>query len=115
MRQAGILAAAGIYALENHLDRLAEDHANARRLAAGLSGAPGLVVETDPPTTNMVYLRTEAHAETITDRLKKRFHVHLIVMGPHLLRAVAHLDVGPSDIDFAVEAIRAVCAESAAA
>ena len=58
MRQAGIVAAAGLYALEHHVERLAEDHANAERLAAGLAGVRGLEVE--PPQTNMVFVRIPA-------------------------------------------------------
>jgi threonine aldolase len=54
MRQAGILAAAGLYALAHNVERLAEDHANARRLAEGLAGAPGLVVHADRTDTNIV-------------------------------------------------------------
>ena len=62
MRQAGILAAAGIVALESMVDRLAEDHARARSLAAGLAELPGLVVENNPPPAAMVYLRFSEQA-----------------------------------------------------
>ena len=65
MRQAGIVAAAGLYALEHHVDRLAEDHANAERLAAGLAGIRGLEVE--PPQTNMVFVRIPADSTAGTE------------------------------------------------
>ena len=112
MRQAGILAAAGIYALDHHVDRIAEDHATARRLAAALIGSPGLVVETEEPATNMVYLRTSARADVIVDLVKQRFGVLVATMGAHVVRAVTHLDVGAGDVDRAAHAIRAVCTES---
>ncbi len=115
MRQAGILAAAGIYALDHHVARIAVDHANARRLAAGLTGSPGLVLESDVPSTNMVYLNTSERAEAIADRVKARFGVLVSTMGIHVVRAVTHLDVCAGDIDQAVAALRNVCAESVAA
>jgi len=115
MRQAGILAAAGIYALEHHVDRIASDHANATRLAAALIGSPGYVVETERPATNMVYLRTSERASVIVERAKHRFGVLVGTMGDHVVRAVTHLDIGPGDIDLAANAIRAVCAESVSA
>jgi threonine aldolase len=112
MRQAGILAAAGIYALEHNIQRLGDDHANARRLAAALNGAPGLRVETESPQTNMVYFRTSECGEAVIVRLKERYRVLVNTMGPNLIRAVTHLDVDESEIEPAAAAIRAACAVS---
>ena len=112
MRQSGILAAAGIYALDHHVERLTEDHTNARRLAAALVGAPGLTVETQTPETNMVYVRTAAKGELILERLKERHGVLMSGMGPHTIRAVTHLDVDATGIDQAAFALRDICAES---
>jgi threonine aldolase len=76
MRQAGILAAAGIVALETMVERLGEDHARARRLADGLRGVPGLVLEPDTPATNMVFVSLAADikstAAQVTESLKKQ-------------------------------------------
>ncbi len=103
MRQAGILAAAGLYAFEHHVDRLAADHANAERLAAGLAGIRGLEVE--PPQTNMVFVRIPADR---TAALKAHLEQHgvLALVGPRT-RLVTHLDVAAAGIDRAVAAFRA--------
>ncbi len=116
MRQAGILAAAGIYALEHHVDRIADDHENARRLAAALlGGSPGYVVENELPATNMVYLRTVERADAIVARAKAQFGVLVGTMGSHVVRAVTHLDFHAGDIERAAAAIHAVCTESVSA
>jgi threonine aldolase len=102
MRQAGVLAAAGLYALENHVARLSEDHANARRLAQGLLDLPELSVE--PPQTNMVFVaiaRDRAHA--LQEYLKKR---GILVTGRDRVRMVTHLDVNTEEINTAIAAIR---------
>jgi threonine aldolase len=103
MRQAGIIAAAGLYALEHHVDRLAEDHANAERLAAGLAGIRGLEVEA--PQTNMVFVRIPADR---TAALKARLEREgvLALIGPRT-RLATHLDVSATGIDRAVAAFRA--------
>lgn len=75
MRQAGILAAAGLHALDHHVDRLADDHANARRLGEGLAQLPGVAVDLDSIATNMVYLDvsgTGIDAADIVARLKEQ-------------------------------------------
>jgi threonine aldolase len=103
MRQAGILAAAGRYALEHHVERLAEDHANAERLAAGLAGIRGLEVE--PPQTNMVFVRIPAdRAAALRAHLEQAGVLALI--GPRT-RLATHLDVSADDVDRAVAAFRA--------
>ena len=67
MRQAGIIAAAGIVALEEMIDRLAEDHANARRLAEGIAGIPGLATEPDRVRTNILYSISSTGASRTTN------------------------------------------------
>lgn len=101
MRQAGILAAAGIYALENNVERLAEDHANAARLAAGLEE---LGLRVDGPHTNMVFVNIPpARAAALGDHLDDA-GVKAIV-GPRM-RLVTHLDVDAAGIDCALGAFR---------
>lgn len=94
MRQAGILAAAGLYALEHHVERLAEDHENALRLAEGLAGLPGLKCDPSRVDSNMVFFEVSGTytAPTLCEALAKKG----IVMGPlneRWVRAVTHLDV----------------------
>jgi threonine aldolase len=102
MRQAGILAAAGLYALDHHVARLAEDHANAERLAAGLGTVPGLAVE--PPQTNMVFVRVPADRTAALKAHLERAGV-LALVGPRT-RLATHLDVSAAGIDRAVAAFR---------
>jgi threonine aldolase len=95
MRQVGIFAAAGLYALDHHLDRLVEDHANARQIAETLATSPA--VELDPATvrTNIIVFRlTPAgpDAATLVTRARER-GVLIVAFGPRTIRAVTHLDV----------------------
>lgn len=102
MRQAGLLAAAAVHALDHHVDRLAEDHEHARRLAEGLRGLPGVTVE--PPQTNMVFLDLAPdRAQGVVERLQQR---GLLCTGLYRLRLVTHLDVSTQDIDRAIEILR---------
>jgi threonine aldolase len=104
MRQAGVLAAAALYALDHHIDRLAEDHANARRLAAGVRQIAGLRLEPDVVETNMVFFRVDPQWGTAVEfcgRLKER-GLLMIATGPATLRAVTHLDVGRAEVDRAI-------------
>lgn len=103
MRQVGVLAAAALYALEHHVERLAEDHAMARRLADGLLGIPGLVVE--PPETNMVFVDVDqARAKALLEHLKSQ---GVLATGLYRLRFVAHLDLDAAGVDHAIATIRA--------
>jgi threonine aldolase len=104
MRQAGILAAAGLYALEHHVKRLADDHANARRLAAGLAGLPGVSVPR-PPETNMVFFRVADAARFVAGARERG--VLLGATDAETVRAVLHLDVTASDVDEAIARLRA--------
>jgi len=102
MRQAGVLAAAALHALDHHVERLADDHALAQRLADGLQGIPGLVVE--PPQTNMVFATASGErAAGLLDHLKSR---GVLATGIYQLRFVTHLDVDVAGIDRAVAAVR---------
>jgi len=104
MRQAGILAAAGIYALESHVDRLEEDHRNAARLAAGLGEIDGLEVDFSPQQTNMVFVRVDsARAAALAASLREQ---GVLISGGEKLRLVTHLDVDRDDVGRVVEAFR---------
>jgi threonine aldolase len=109
MRQAGIIAAAGVYALRHHVKRLADDHANARRLAEGLAALPGVALDPATVETNLVFfeLTGRADAPMLVERLLER-GVRVGAMGPRTVRAVTHLDVGPDGIERALEAARAI-------
>ncbi len=107
MRQAGVLAAAGIVALETMVERLAEDHARARRLAQGLSSIPGLILDAGTPHTNMVYLSLDEtiplSAEQVVERLAER-GVKVGAVGPRQFRLVTHYWIDDEAVDDAVEA-----------
>lgn len=107
MRQAGILAAAGIYALDHNIDRLAEDHANARRLARAIRAVPGIEVDSPEPETNIVFFdvaRTGLDAAAFSARLREA-GVAIGTESATRLRAVTHLDVDATAIDVAAAAI----------
>jgi threonine aldolase len=102
MRQVGILAAAGIYALEHNVERLAEDHANAERLAKGLAG---LGLKVDPVQTNMVFVTVPR--ERAAD-LKRHLDAHgVATLGGAKLRLVTHLDVDRAQVERAIDAFGA--------
>ncbi len=105
MRQAGILAAAGRYALANHVDRIVDDHVRARRLAEAL--APYGVVDPDRVRTNIVILtlsKSTMDAGQLVSRARES-GVLVSAMAPHLARAVTHLDVDDDGIDQAIEVL----------
>ena len=102
MRQAGVLAAAALYALDHHIDRLAQDHANAQRLAQGLAGLPGVTVQT--PQTNIVFVDLAPEKSSgVVERLRA---AGVLCTGLYRLRLVTHLDVSSNDIDTAISALR---------
>ena len=102
MRQSGLLAAAALHALDHHVERLAEDHTLAQRLARGLQGLPGLTVE--PPQTNIVFADLQGErAAGLMQHLKAR---GVLATGLYKLRFVTHLDVDAAGIDRAVAAVR---------
>jgi len=105
MRQSGLLAAAASYALDHHIERLAQDHAMAQRLADGLAGIAGLQVEA--PQTNMVFVdlsgAAKARAAGLIAHLAER---NILATGLYRLRFVTHLDVDADGVERAVAAIR---------
>ena len=108
MRQAGVIAAGALYALENHVDRLAEDHAKAQKLAEVVNETPGLEVAGGSVDTNIVVLQItdgSTSAAELVDRLKSR-NVLMLPIGPRAVRAVTHLNVSAQQIDAACEVIR---------
>lgn len=105
MRQTGVLAAAGLHALDHHLERLGEDHENARRLARGAARIPG--IDAAEPETNIVFVEIssdEIDPDAVLGALEER-GVLLIRFGPRRLRAVTHRDVDAAGIDRAVDAL----------
>ncbi len=105
MRQSGILAAAGLYALEHNLARLAQDHDRARQLARGAGELDGLSVET--PDTNIVMLdilRPGVTAEMLLNVLAEE-GILMVPFGPTRIRAVTHMQVDEDGIRKAVEAL----------
>jgi threonine aldolase len=111
MRQAGILAAAALYALDHNVERLAEDHAHARRLAEGIAGLPGLRLDPDTVETNIIIFELDSRLGTAADfvaQLRTR-DVWLLATAPQKARAVTHLDVSTAQIDQAIAAFRAIC------
>ena len=109
MRQAGIIAAGGIYALHHHVKRLAEDHGNARRLAEGLARLPGITLDPATVETNLVFfdLTGAIDAPTAVERLLAR-GVRMGALGPRTIRAVTHLDVTAAGIDKTLAVAREV-------
>jgi threonine aldolase len=105
LRQAGVLAAAALHALDRHIDRLAEDHANARRLAESLRGLGGVV--SAPANTNMVFVDL-APGGSRHDTVARLREQGLLCTGLYKLRLVTHLDVDADDIDRAAQVLRSV-------
>jgi threonine aldolase len=105
MRQSGMLAAGCLYALDNHVERLATDHENARRLAAGLAAMAGVRLDPAAVETNIVIFEVE-DAPALVERVADR--VELWAVDAHRVRAITHLDVTADDVDQALAAIGAV-------
>jgi threonine aldolase len=102
LRQVGVLAAAGLYALEHNVDRLAVDHDNALRLARGLGGLKGLTIEA--PQTNIVWVQVaEPLAKDFCDRLAAR---GILATGTTTVRFVTHLDLSAGDIDLVIGVVK---------
>ncbi len=117
MRQAGIIAAAGLYALDHHVDRLAEDHTNAQILARGLAEVPGMRIDVTHVETNLVFFDvsgTGLSAQEAVDRLLAR-GVRMGAVNRTQVRAVTHLDVSQSDVERAVAIAQEVLGKARAA
>jgi threonine aldolase len=106
MRQAGVLASAGIVALEKMTSRLGEDHAAARQLADGIRGLPGVRLENDPPPTNMVFLEVADAKSWIASLAESG--VLALAVGPRRIRLVTHYWIREEDVRRAAEAVRRV-------
>lgn len=115
MRQAGILAAAGIVALESMIERLAEDHQHAQMLAQGLSAIPGIVLDMGLPQTNMVFCSlaegVPMDAAQVAHRLAER-GVRVGVVGPRRFRLVTHYWIGEKQVAQALQAFREVLSQN---
>ena len=109
MRQAGIIAAACLYALDHHVERLADDHANARYLADRLAEIPGIGFDPATVETNIVWfdVRQRMNAPELAAALKER-GVLIGAFSPTRMRAVTHLDVDHAGIDVALDALRRI-------
>jgi len=111
------VAAAGVYALENHVERLAEDHANARLLADLLATVPGIVIEPETVETNIVYFDVKGTGMMALDVYQAllKHGVRIGRTSPYLMRAVTHLDVDRSGVKRAADAVGAVLTKRSAA
>jgi threonine aldolase len=108
MRQAGIPAAGALFALEHHVERLADDHRNARVIAQAIADTPGLRLDPPEVETNLIWFDVDPELGTARDvaaALKQR-GVLLHVPGPQTIRACTHLDVSAAQAERAAEAIR---------
>lgn len=110
MRQSGVIAAAGIVALEQMVDRLEQDHVNARKLAEGLANIPGIQMDLGRVQTNIVVADFEGAGMSIPvflERLKEQ-GIKAISFGEHLVRFVTHKDIGPEDIETTLSIVQQV-------
>jgi threonine aldolase len=108
MRQVGILAAAGLVALAQQIDRLADDHALARRLAERIGAIPGVAIDPARVATNIVIFEVrQGTSEEVAGRWKQEGVLCLPLEGRRV-RAVTHYDLGPQDIDAAADRLRRV-------
>ena len=101
MRQSGILAEAGIYALDHNLARLEDDHRRALTLATAIAGLDGLSIKLDTVQTNMIYVKTRENAENWESKLRGRFLL-CFALNENILRLVTHLGIGDEDIAKAI-------------
>ncbi len=102
MRQSGVLAACGLAALDHNIDRLAEDHANARKLAAGLAAIPEIAVETETVDTNMVFIRPPQSDTAVLLEALRKDGIVISARSPRI-RLVTHRDVSAADIDVVID------------
>ena len=107
MRQAGILAAGGLFALNHHIERMAEDHARARMLAERLNGNFGLSIDASSVQTNMVYADTERPAREVVEAIGDK-GVDIFDLRPNTIRLVTHLHITDEDIERTVAAFESI-------
>lgn len=114
MRQAGIIAAGALHAINHHIDRLADDHFHAQLIAKAVEQAPGLSLESGPVETNLVWIGVDPEfgtAREVVERLRE-LGVLVSALGPQTFRAVTHLDCSRSQAEQAAEAISRVTQET---
>lgn len=108
LRQAGIVAAAAVYALENHIDRLAEDHENARAFASAIAEIDGILIDPADVQTNLVFFEIEpelGNATQLAGRLLEH-GLRMGAMGPQRLRACTHLDISREEVLQAADVVK---------
>jgi threonine aldolase len=113
MRQAGVIAAAALYALDHHVERLADDHRNAQVLAKAVEATPGLRLESGPVETNLVWFEVDpasGSAQDVVARLRAE-GVLVSALGPQVVRACTHLDVDREQVEYAAAKIRSLGAD----
>ena len=110
MRQAGVIAAAGLYGLEHNFDRLADDHANAKVIADAIAGCPGATLRRPAVATNIVMFDTEASAAELAAGMREH-DVLVSAMGPRTLRCVTHLGVDAAGVSRAAAVIARVLSD----
>lgn len=113
MRQAGIIASAGLYALENQFDRLAEDHTNAQALAHGISSIPGVEINPDTVDTNIIFFTLTSDAKLDAPTLVQKLETEKGVLAGayadgNRVRVVTNLHISSEDVDYAVLSIRSL-------
>lgn len=110
MRQAGVIAAAALHALEHHVERLAEDHQHAQVLARAVQASPVLSLESGPVETNLVWVRIDPEWGTAARlaAILKEAGILVAVLGPQVIRACTHLDVSKAQAERAAEAFAAI-------
>ncbi len=110
MRQAGILAAAGIVALDTMVDRMGEDHARARKLAEGLAGVSGIVLDEGSPHTNMIFMNLAEHVEYSAEKVATHMHkargIRVGVTGARRFRLVLHYWITNDDVEKVIAAFQ---------
>jgi threonine aldolase len=110
MRQAGVIAAAALYALDRHVDRLADDHRNAQTLARGVIESRGLRLESGPVETNLVWIEVDPEIGTAAGVVQRLAEQGVLVsaLGPQVVRACTHLDVSREQAEYAADRLRAM-------
>jgi threonine aldolase len=112
MRQVGVIAAAGLYALNNNIQRLADDHARARRIAEAVAEIPGVSIDLESVQTNIVVVDLGGSGLSVDDAIihLEKEGVLVLPFGGTTIRAVTHLDIDDADVDRTIEVFHKVFA-----
>lgn len=106
MRQIGILAAAGIYALDHHIDRLQEDHEHAQQIAKALAAVSWAGIEPQQVETNIIFFKTiDTPAQQVVNLLADK-DILCFATGAHTIRMVTHLDISEDDTAYIIKTIQ---------